>query len=160
MRRKLKEEKEQIDEAPIVPVLRPQKIEESPGKDSKLKLEYLSPIWAYLRPIKHTWAHMSPWEPNLRPFELIWELLSPFEHIWAWFEPTWAQLNLETRISKSNFQTTVWKFHDFPITQILREINFEDSSSAKFAILTHLEALNCDFYKVLHFLKAQIDQKI
>ena len=103
LRRKLKEEKEQIDEAPIVPVLRPQKIEESPGKDSKLKLEYLSPIWAYLRPIKHTWAHMSPWEPNLRPFELIWELLSPFEHIWAWFEPTWAQLNLETRISKSNF---------------------------------------------------------
>ena len=44
LRRKLKEEKEQIDEAPIVPVLRPQKIEESPGKDSKLKLEYLSPI--------------------------------------------------------------------------------------------------------------------
>ena len=35
LRRKLKEEKGQIDEAPIVPVLRPQKIEESPGKDSK-----------------------------------------------------------------------------------------------------------------------------
>ena len=55
---------------------------------------------------------------------------------------------------------TVWKFYDFPITQILREINFKDSSSAKFAFLTNSEALNCDFYEILHFLKAQIDQKI
>ena len=28
----------------------------------------------------------------------------------------------------------VWKFHDFSITQILREIKFEDSQSAKSAI--------------------------
>ena len=41
MRRKLKEEKEQIDEAPIVPVLRPQKIEESPGKDLKFEFSKL-----------------------------------------------------------------------------------------------------------------------
>ena len=41
---------------------------------------------------------------------------------------------------------TVWKFHDFPITQILREINFEYFRSAKSAILTHLEALNFDFF--------------
>ena len=34
---------------------------------------------------------------------------------------------------------TVWKFHDFSITQILREINFGDSRSAKSAILTYLE---------------------
>ena len=40
---------------------------------------------------------------------------------------------------------TVWKFHDFPITHILYEINFGDSKSAKSAILTHLEALNFDF---------------
>ena len=33
---------------------------------------------------------------------------------------------------------TVWKFHDFSITQILREINFWDSTGAKSAILTHL----------------------
>ena len=39
-------------------------------------------------------------------------------------------------------QTTVWKFHDFAITQILREINFGDSRSAKYVIFTHLEALN------------------
>ena len=42
---------------------------------------------------------------------------------------------------------TVWKFHDFSITQILREINFVDSRSAKSAILTHLEAQNFDFYE-------------
>ena len=39
--------------------------------------------------------------------------------------------------------------------RILREINFEDSRSAKFAILPHLEALNFDFYEFLHFLKAE-----
>ena len=43
-------------------------------------------------------------------------------------------------------QLTVWKFHDFSITQILREINFGDSRSAKYAILTYLEALNFGFY--------------
>ena len=48
---------------------------------------------------------------------------------------------------------TVWKFHDFPITQILREIKFEDSRSAKSAIFTHLEALNFDLYEFLHFLQ-------
>ena len=40
---------------------------------------------------------------------------------------------------------TVWKFQDFTITQIFREINFGDSRSAKSAISTHLEALNFDF---------------
>ena len=54
--------------------------------------------------------------------------------------------------------TTVWKFHDFFIIQILREINLEDSWSAKSAILPHLEALNFDFHEFLHFLKAEIYQ--
>ena len=38
----------------------------------------------------------------------------------------------------------MWKFHDFSITQILREINFEDSRNAKSVILTQLEALDFD----------------
>ena len=46
----------------------------------------------------------------------------------------------------------------FPITQILREINFWDSRSAKSDILTNLEALNCDVNEFLHFLKAEIHQ--
>ena len=41
----------------------------------------------------------------------------------------------------------VWKFQDFSITLILREINFENSSNAKLAILTHLEALILNLYK-------------
>ena len=52
----------------------------------------------------------------------------------------------------------MWKFQDFCITEILREINFEDSRSAKSAISTHLEALDFDFYEYLHFLKAEIYQ--
>ena len=37
----------------------------------------------------------------------------------------------------------VAKFPDFSVLQILREINFEDSRSAKSTILTHIRALNC-----------------
>ena len=43
----------------------------------------------------------------------------------------------------------------FSITQILREINVGNSRGAKSAILTHLEALNLNFYDFLHFLKAE-----
>ena len=57
-----------------------------------------------------------------------------------------------------NWQNTVWKFREFSISQILREINFGDSRSAKFAISTHLQALNFDLYDFLHFLKAEIYQ--
>ena len=48
---------------------------------------------------------------------------------------------------------TVWKFHYFTITQILREINFGDSRRAKSAILTHLENLKFDFYEFYTFLR-------
>ena len=58
----------------------------------------------------------------------------------------------------STFRTTVWKFHDFSITQILREINVGDARNAKSAISIHSEALNLDFYKFLHFLKTEIYQ--
>ena len=50
---------------------------------------------------------------------------------------------------------TVWKFPNFSTPQILREIDFWDPRSAKIAILTHLEALNFDFYEFLQFLKAK-----
>ena len=45
-------------------------------------------------------------------------------------------------LSGSDF--TVWKFHDFTVTQILREINFAESRSAKTAIFTIFGALNSD----------------
>ena len=48
---------------------------------------------------------------------------------------------------------TVWKFPDVTITQILREINFGDSRSAKSAILKHLEALNFQFLRIFAFFE-------
>ena len=53
-----------------------------------------------------------------------------------------------------SIKATVWKFHDFSITNNLHEINFRDSRSAKSAILTDLENLNFDICEFLHFLKA------
>ena len=52
----------------------------------------------------------------------------------------------------------MWKFHDFSITQILREIDIEDCRRSKYTILTHLEALNFDFHEFLHFSQAPIYQ--
>ena len=48
--------------------------------------------------------------------------------------------------------------HSVEITQILREINFGDSKSAKSAMLTLLVALNFDLYEFFHISKAAIDQ--
>ena len=39
-------------------------------------------------------------------------------------------------------QDTVWKFHDFSVIQILREINFGDSTSSKTALFAILGAQN------------------
>ena len=44
-----------------------------------------------------------------------------------------------------SFCDTLRKFHNFSVAQNLWEIDFGDSRSAKSTILTHLEALNCDF---------------
>ena len=57
---------------------------------------------------------------------------------------------------------TVWKIQDFCITQILREINFVDSRSAKTGAFAILGAVNfvhlVNFYlqKVQKFIKIQI----
>ena len=59
-------------------------------------------------------------------------------------------------VSKIVIFYSMWEFHDFPITQILREIKFGASRSAKSAIWTHLQALNMDFYEFLYFLKVEI----
>ena len=40
--------------------------------------------------------------------------------------------------------------------RIFREINVEESRSAKSSILTHLKALNGDFCEFVHFNKADI----
>ena len=51
-------------------------------------------------------------------------------------------------------KVTVWKSNNFPIAQILCEINFESSKNAKSAVLTHFEALNFNFCEILHLWKA------
>ena len=59
-------------------------------------------------------------------------------------------------------RNTVWKFHDFSITQILREINFGDSRSFMTAIFAILEALNFDglvnfsLQKLQMFIKSKL----
>ena len=53
---------------------------------------------------------------------------------------------------------TVWKFHDFSITQILREFNFGESRKTNSAILTHSETLNLNVYDFLLLLRTEIYQ--
>ena len=43
----------------------------------------------------------------------------------------------------------MWKFHEFSIPKILREINFEDSKIAKTAIFAILRAVN--FVQMVNF---------
>ena len=62
----------------------------------------------------------------------------------------------------TSLHITVWKFQDFCITQIIREINFEHSRSAKtviFAILravNFVQLVNFSFQKVQKFIKIKI----
>ena len=56
---------------------------------------------------------------------------------------------------KKYSKSTLWKFQNFVITQVLREINLGDSTNPKSAIF---EVLNFAFYEILHFLEAEIYQ--
>ena len=58
-------------------------------------------------------------------------------------------------------QSTVWKFQDFTISQILREINFGESESSKNSVIAIFGALN--FVNLIKFLpskSAKIHNKI
>ena len=54
-------------------------------------------------------------------------------------------LHVSKKMYKNWNLFTVWKFDNFSISQILREINLGDSRGAKSAISTHSETLNFDF---------------
>ena len=58
------------------------------------------------------------------------------------------------------YQSTVWKFQDFCITEILREINFEDSRSAKSAVFAILGAVNFVYLVNFSLQKVQKFTKI
>ena len=53
---------------------------------------------------------------------------------------------------------TVWKYQDFSITQILRKINFWDSTSAKTAIFAILGADN--FVNLMNFSLQKVEKSI
>ena len=57
---------------------------------------------------------------------------------------------------------TVWKFQDFSITQILREINFEDSRSGKTAFFAFLGATNhiINFVNLVNFSLQKVQKFI
>ena len=70
--------------------------------------------------------------------------------------PIWMTIFLKKEGPKG---LTVWKFHNFPITQILRKIILGDSRSAKSAIFNTFGGFEFLFFfphEFLHFLKAQI----
>ena len=87
-------------------------------------------------------------------FFTFWYLSKMVSHKILVAEKSW---NFHTMDLKG-LKYTVGKFHDFSITQILREINLEDCRSAKSAISTHLQPLKFDSYEFLHFLRAEIYQ--
>ena len=68
----------------------------------------------------------------------------------------YSTTNLNSPFLKSRLENTVWKFHDFSITRILCEINFEYYGVSKSAIVPHLGTLNSDLYEFVHLLKAEI----
>ena len=65
-------------------------------------------------------------------------------------------------MESKSMRVTVWKFCDFPITQILREINFGESRSSKTAIYACFEAsdfgnlVNFHLKKLQNFIKIKI----
>ena len=73
-------------------------------------------------------------------------------------DPHPVQVRKYTQCGNLAIFHTMWKYHDFSITLILREIKFEVSRSAKSAVFTHLEARNFDLYGFFRFLKAEIYQ--
>ena len=60
------------------------------------------------------------------------------------------------RIAFQTYLYTVWKFYNFTITQILRELNFGWFEKVKNCHSNHLEALNFDFWEISHFEMSKI----
>ena len=67
-------------------------------------------------------------------------------------------IKLNGYLGKIHFRYAVWKFQDFCITENLREINLEDSRSAKSSVFAILEAVN--FLYLLHFSLQKVQKFI
>ena len=70
------------------------------------------------------------------------DYLAAIIHIYTWLQKYWYILKSEVLYS---YRGTVWLFQDYPVTQILSEINFGESRSCKtagFVILGALKIIN------------------
>ena len=84
--------------------------------------------------------------------QLIDSMANSFVGTRSYMSPERLQVSEKHDFTKKIFYfNTVWKFHDFSITQILRESKFVQSRSTKSTILTHLGALNFAFYEFCTF---------
>ena len=102
------------------------------------------------------------WRFYWQAWQLSWKApYTSWKRASSWFL---CQYYWNFRVSNSVFymtngwRCTVWKFHNFTITQILREINFGAFLRCKMSHFSHLETLSFDFCEFLHFLKAEIHQ--
>ena len=70
---------------------------------------------------------------------------------------------LVRKLGRGKHCTTVWRFHDFSITQILREINLRESRSFRIAVFDIFGVLNFDnlvnfsLQKVHKFINVKIE---
>ena len=98
------------------------------------------------------WLEWSWWPPIGRwgKFEgsstphhyMIWNREKSIEH------DTWKKKIFLKKCVIHHIWIKVCKCHRFSISQFLCEINFGDPGGAKSVILTHLKALNFDFYEI------------
>ena len=89
-----------------------------------------------------------------KPIRLFWTpfLLSRIRmncphKLFDWLTISCTLTVLHPKLGKKYELDTVCNFHDFSKTQILCEINFGRFERAKSALLTHLKALDFDFYE-------------
>ena len=119
-----------------------------------------------------TWKEKT-WNPNLisiqtrprpRPSWSLWSMIdaiTPYIHLVSYSQCENSRI-FPQHTFYVNIFCTVRKFHDFSITNILRENNFGDSKSAKSAIWSTFRGSEFWFYDVLHFyqiMKSQSPRK-
>ena len=106
------------------------------------------------------------WEPirSVRSVDPIFheETISTFAYDW----PIFIEVGSNLKLKQVGTAHTVWKFRDFSLTQILREINIEECRSFKTAVFAIFVALNFvtlvnfSLQKVLKFMKITARQFI
>ena len=122
---------------------------ELPNCLQRLHLEYRNPAgkkvhnmvskWCEIH--HNLWKYTFPWNHNVEKFIILCHTFF-FENV------DFTEFLINNGASGIfNVENTVWKFHDFSLTQILDEINFGEFWSSVIAISAILGALKSDFMK-------------